>query len=148
LKLREDTFDAVLKRDLSFYDTIPSGKIVSRVTSDTQAFSAVVNLTSELMSQLLLLFLLLGYLFFVNVQLTLLTLALAPFVVAVALGFRKIARDTVTHSRRVNAEVNKHIQETISGIRVAKTFRQEHAVYEHSLDVNQQSYGINLRTGY
>lgn len=148
LKLREDTFDAVLKRDLSFYDSIPSGKIVSRVTSDTQAFSAVVNLTSELMSQLLLVFLLLGYLFFVDVQLTLLTLLLAPFIVAVALGFRKIARNTVTQSRRVNAEVNKHIQETISGIRVAKTFRQEHAVYGEFLDVNQQSYGINLRTGY
>lgn len=148
LKLREDTFDAVLKRDLSFYDSIPSGKIVSRVTSDTQAFSAVVNLTSELMSQLLLVFLLLGYLFFVDVQLTLLTLLLAPFIVVVALGFRKIARQTVTQSRRVNAEVNKHIQETISGIRVAKTFRQEHAVYDEFLDVNQQSYGINLRTGY
>ena len=148
LKLREDTFDAVLKRDLSFYDSIPSGKIVSRVTSDTQAFSAVVNLTSELMSQLLLVFLLLGYLFFVNVQLTLLTLALAPFIVIVALGFRKIARDTVTQSRRVNAEVNKHIQETISGIRVAKTFRQEGAVYDDFLNVNEQSYGINLRTGY
>ncbi|MBZ0276967.1 MAG: ABC transporter ATP-binding protein, partial [Anaerolineae bacterium] len=47
LKLREDAFDAVVKRDLSFYDSIPSGKIVSRVTSDTQAFSSVVQLTSE-----------------------------------------------------------------------------------------------------
>src|SRR5690349_16428151 len=37
LKVREDAFDAVLKRDLSFYDSFPSGKIVSRVTSDTQA---------------------------------------------------------------------------------------------------------------
>lgn len=148
LKLREDTFDAVLNRDLSFYDSIPSGKIVSRVTSDTQAFSAVVNLTSELMSQLLLVVLLLIYLFFVNVQLTLMTLALAPFIVIVAMGFRRIARDTVTQSRRVNAEVNKHIQETISGIRIAKAFRQEEAVYEDFLDVNQQSYGINLKTGY
>lgn len=148
LKLREDTFDAVLKRDLSFYDSIPSGKIVSRVTSDTQAFSAVVNLTSELMSQLLLVVLLLIYLFFVNVQLTLMTLALAPFIVMVALGFRRIARDTVTQSRRVNAEVNKHIQETISGIRIAKAFRQEDAVYDDFMDVNQQSYGINLKTGY
>ncbi|GAB5494671.1 MAG: ABC transporter ATP-binding protein [Phototrophicaceae bacterium] len=148
LKLREDTFDAVLKRDLSFYDSIPSGKIVSRVTSDTQAFSAVVNLTSELMSQLLLVVLLLIYLFFVNVQLTLMTLALAPFIVIVALGFRRIARDTVTQSRRVNAEVNKHIQETISGIRIAKAFRQEDAVYDDFMDVNQQSYGINLKTGY
>jgi ABC-type multidrug transport system, ATPase and permease components len=44
LKIREDAFDAVVNRDLSFYDTIPSGKIVSRVTSDTQAFSQVVTL--------------------------------------------------------------------------------------------------------
>src|SRR5512140_1226826 len=42
LKIREDAFDAVLKRDLSFYDTFASGKIVSRVTSDTQAFSQTV----------------------------------------------------------------------------------------------------------
>ena len=48
----------------------------------------------------------------------------------------------------VNAVVNAHVQETISGIRIAKTFRQESAVYDEFLDVNAQSYGINLRTGY
>lgn len=148
LNLREDTFDAVLKRDLSFYDQYSSGKIVSRVTSDTQAFSAVVNLTSELMSQILLVIILVGYLFSINLQLTVLLLALAPFIVAVALAFRKIARDTVTQSRRINAEVNSHIQESISGIRIAKAFRQEHSIYGEFVDVNKQSYGINLRTGY
>src|SRR5690606_16741570 len=50
LKVREDAFDAVLKRDLSFYDEFPSGKIVSRVTSDSQAFSNVVMLVMDLMS--------------------------------------------------------------------------------------------------
>jgi ATP-binding cassette, subfamily B, bacterial len=148
LKLREDAFDAVLNRDLSFYDEYPSGKIVSRVTSDTQAFSSVVQLTMDLMSQLLLIVLLVGYLFTVNINLTLLLLALAPFIVFTALMFRRIARDTVTQSRRVNAVVNNHIQETVSGISVAKTFRQEHNVFREFLDVNQQSYKINLRTGY
>lgn len=148
LSLREDAFDAVMKRDLSFYDAFPSGKIVSRVTSDTQAFSAVVMLSTDLMSQLLLVILLIGYLFSVNVQLTLLTLLLAPFIVATALAFRSIARRTVTQSRRVNAIVSAHIQETISGIGVAKTFRQEQTVFEEFLDVNLRSYGINLRTGY
>lgn len=148
LKLREDAFDAVLKRDLSFYDQFPSGKIVSRVTSDTQAFSSVVQLTMELLSQILLIVLLVGYLFMVNTQLTLLLLALAPFIVFTALMFRRIARNTVTQSRRVNAVVNAHIQETVSGIGVAKAFRQEHTVYGEFLDVNQRSYGINLRTGY
>ncbi len=37
LELREDAFEAVMARDLSFYDEFPAGKIVSRVTSDTQA---------------------------------------------------------------------------------------------------------------
>ncbi|MBN2471622.1 MAG: ABC transporter ATP-binding protein [Anaerolineae bacterium] len=148
LELRKDAFDAVVKRDLSFYDQYASGKIVSRVTSDTQAFSQVVKLTMDLMSQLLLIVLLLIYLFSVNVQLTLILLALSPFIVATALAFRKVARDTVTQSRRVNAVVSSHIQETVSGIRIAKTFRQEQAVYDEFQDVNAQSYRINLRTGY
>ncbi len=148
LQLREDAFDAVVKRDLSFYDNYSSGKVVSRVTSDTQAFSQVVALATDLMSQILLVILLIGYLFVVNVQLTLITLALAPFIVATALAFRRIARQTVTQSRRVNAVVSSHIQETVSGIGIAKAFRQERAIYEQFLDVNAQSYRVNLRTGY
>ncbi len=146
--LREDAFDAVVKRDLSFYDTFPSGKIVSRVTSDTQAFSQVVTLAMDLMSQLLLVVLLIGYLFSVDLKLTLITLTLAPFIVTAALMFRKVARDTVTQSRRIHAEVSAHIQETVSGIGVAKTFRQEHTIYQEFQEVNARSYRINLHTGY
>ena len=148
LKVRQDAFDAVLKRDLSFYDSIPSGKIVSRVTSDTQAFSNVVTLTLDLMSQLLLIVLLVGYLLLIDVRLTLYTMALAPFIIGTALAFRRIARETVTQSRRVRAVVSSHIQETVSGIGVAKTFRQEGAIYNEFLDVNQRSYRTNLRTNF
>jgi ATP-binding cassette, subfamily B, bacterial len=148
LKLREDAFDAVLKRDLSFYDMFSSAKIVSRVTSDTQSFSQVVTLTIDLLSQFLLIILLMIYLFSVNAQLAFITLLLAPLVIIAALTFRRIARDSITQSRRVNAEVNAHIQETVSGISVAKTFRQEHAIYDEFLHVNQHSRTINLRTRY
>jgi ABC-type multidrug transport system fused ATPase/permease subunit len=147
VRLREDAFDAVLARDLSFYDQFPSGKIVSRVTSDTQAFSNVVTLALDLMSQILLVFLLIGYLFTVDVPLTLMTLALAPFIIAVALAFRRIARDNITQQRRVTAEVNAHVQETISGISVAKTFRQESAIYNEFLSVNEKSFQYSWRTG-
>jgi len=148
LKLREDAFDAVLKRDLSFYDQFASGKIVSRVTSDTQAFSQVVTLTIDLMSRILLVGVLLIYLFTVSVQLTLILLALAPFIFVAALAFRKIARDSITQQRRVAAEVSSHIQETISGIGVAKTFRQEHTIYDEFLDVNKRSFWLGLRSGF
>ncbi len=148
LRLREDAFDAVLKRDMSFYDQFQSSKIVSRVTSDTQAFSQVVVLAMDLMSQILLVVLLIGYLFTVSSYLAWITLALAPFIVVVALGFRRLARNTITQSRRANAEVNSHVQETVSGISVAKSFRQEQAIYDEFIAVNKTSRDINLRTGY
>ncbi|MBZ0305382.1 MAG: ABC transporter ATP-binding protein/permease [Anaerolineae bacterium] len=148
LKLREDAFDAIMDRDLSFYDTFPSGKIVSRVTSDTAAFAQVVVLTIDLMSRILLVLFLLVYLATVSVKLMLVLTAISPFVMTAALAFRKIARDWVTQSRRVLAEVSNHIQETVSGIGVAKTFRQERTIYDEFLDVNHRSYRINLRTGF
>jgi ABC-type multidrug transport system fused ATPase/permease subunit len=84
----------------------------------------------------------------VSVQLSLILVGLAPFIFAAALAFRKLARDTITQQRRVQAEVSSHIQETISGIGVAKTFRQERAVYDEFLGVNRQSFWIGLRTGF
>jgi ATP-binding cassette, subfamily B, bacterial len=146
LKVRDDATDAVLKRDLSFYDSIPSGKVVSRVTSDTQAFANVVNLTLDLVSQLLLVVLLVGYLFTINFGLTLVVLAMSPFIIAISLAFRKIARDTVTQTRRIKAIVSSSIQEAVSGIRVAKTFRQEQALHDEFIKVNKQAFRINLRT--
>ena len=148
LSMREDAFDAVTKRDMSFYDKYPSGKIVSRVTSDTQAFSEVVRLSINLVSQLLLVVLLIGYLFTVNIAMTIVLLLIAPFIMGTALQFRRFARTTVTNSRRIMATVNAHIQETISGISVAKTFRREQMIYDEFLEVNQKAYGVNLRTGY
>lgn len=148
LRLRQDAFDAVLARDMSFYDEFSSGKIVSRVTSDTQDFTSVVTLTLDFMSQLLQVALIFVILFFINVKLSLIALALVPFIVAAALGFRHIARITTQQARRVLAEVNANVQESITGISVAKTFRQERAIYQDFLHVNAQSYQLNLRQGW
>ncbi|MBX0327714.1 ABC transporter ATP-binding protein/permease [Oscillochloris sp. ZM17-4] len=148
LKMREDACDSVLRRDMSFYDQYASGKIVSRVTSDTAAFSQVMNLSMELLSRLLLVFALVGYLATVSLKLTGILLALAPLIVGTALAFRAIARRTITASRRMNAEVSSHVQETVSGIGVAKTFRQEPAIYAEFINVNRQSQRVNQRTRY
>ena len=142
LDLREDAFNAVTERDMSFYDQYPTGKIVSRVLSDTQAFSETVRLSINLMSQLLLVVLLIIYLFTVNVQMALIVLAIMPFISYTALKFRTIARRTVTNSRRQLATVNAHIQESISGIGVAKSFRREQMIYDEFKAVNQQLYQV------
>ena len=52
--MREDVFAATIRHDMSFFDEHPSGKIVSRITSDTQDLSDVVTLITNLISQVLL----------------------------------------------------------------------------------------------
>lgn len=148
LKLRQDAFTAVMSRDMSFYDEFPSGKIVSRVTSDTQDFSNVVTLTLNLISQLLLVTLIVGYLFSINAQLAMVAVAIAPIVVGTALAFRSIARKTTQQSQRLLATVNATIQETISGISIAKNFRQERTIYDEFIDVNEKAYQVHIRQGF
>jgi ATP-binding cassette subfamily B protein len=147
LKLREDVFDATIRHDLSFFDEHPSGKIVSRVTSDTQDFAAVVTLVIDLLSQVLLVVLLSLWLLRIDVTLTLLLLGMTPIAAAIALSFRRVARQVTQHARRVTAKINAEIQESISGIMIAKGFRQEQAVYETFEANNRQAYRVGLRRG-
>jgi len=147
LKLREDVFDATVGHDLSFFDEHPSGKIVSRVTSDTQDFSTVVTLTMDLISQVLLVVILSVWLFTINLWLTLLLLGMTPIAVTIALSFRRVARRVTQRARRVTAKINAQIQESVSGIMVAKSFRQEHAIYADFDVINRQSYQVGLRRG-
>jgi len=148
LALQQDAFAAIVARDMSFYDEYPSGKIVSRVTSDTEKFATVVTLTLNLLSQLLLFFLIAGVLFYINARLALLALTITPAIVAIALGFRWIARRTTRRSQRSLARVNASVQEAISGITVAKNFRQEQNMYDAFKKVNEQSYHVNVRSGF
>jgi ABC-type multidrug transport system fused ATPase/permease subunit len=147
LKLREDVFDATIAHDLSFYDEHPSGKMVSRVTSDTQDFSTVATLVMDLLSQVMLVGLLAVWLAAINARLTLLLLAMSPLAVAIALSFRRVARRVTRRARRVTAKINAQIQESISGIVVAKSFRQERTIYDSFAVNNAQAYGVGLRRG-
>jgi len=147
LQLRQDVFSATIQHDLSFYDEHPSGKIVSRITSDTQDFSDVVGLTMNLLSQILLVVILTLYLFTISVQLTLVMLAMTPVAVIIALSFRNVARTVTRRARRVTAKINAQIQESFSGILVAKSFRREHAIYNEFEANNRQAYQVELRRG-
>ncbi len=147
LQLREDAFAATVRHDMSFYDEIPSGKVVSRVTSDTQDFAETVNLTLNLLSQVLLVLILIIYLLTIDVWLTLLMVIMAPIAAVMALSFRKLARRVTQNARRVTAVINAQIQESISGILVAKGYRQERAIYNTFDANNWQGYRVGLQRG-
>ena len=74
-------------------------------------------------------------------------LLMLPVAIGVSLAFRSIARVATRHGSRAMAAVNDNIQESVTGISVAKNFRQEAMIYDEFGDVNRQSYRINLRRG-
>jgi ABC-type multidrug transport system fused ATPase/permease subunit len=147
LRLRQDVFKTVTEHDMSFYDENASGKIVSRVTSDTQDFSQVVTLVTDLISQVLQVIIVLVVLFFVDWQLTLIVLSSGPFMILLSLGLRKIARTISLRAKQARAIVNANVQESVSGIAVAKGFRQEQALYDGFEEINQETYRIGLKRG-
>jgi ATP-binding cassette, subfamily B, bacterial len=144
LAMRRDAFNAAARQDLAFYDEFSSGRVVSRITSDTQEFGEVIVLSTDVVNQLSSAFILIFILFTIDWKLTLLVLAMTPFIVLAALGFRKLARRATRQGSRAVGEVNKAIQEAVTGIRVAKNFRQEQAIYDEFLTVNRQAYKINI----
>jgi ATP-binding cassette subfamily B protein len=122
--LRVDAFEAVIGHDLSFFDQFRAGRIISRITTDTQEFSQVVVLIADIVSQLLSLVFLAAVLFRISWQLTLAVLLFSSTIVLVAYGMRRIARRVTRRGFQAIAEVNAAIQEAVTGISVAKNFRQ------------------------
>ncbi len=148
LAIRSDSFAASARKDLSFYDEFSTGRIVSRITGDTQEFGEVLILAMDVVSQLTVALILIFVLFSIQWQLTLVVLSMAPFVVLASLGFRRLARRVTQQSSRALGEVNKSIQEAVTGIRVAKNYRQEQAIYDEFRGINNQAYTINVRRGF
>ncbi len=147
-EMRKDAFAAAIERDLAFYDRHKTGTVVSRITSDTQEFGDVMLLGSEVISQFLSVLILFVALLSYSVELTIVLLLTMPMVVIASLLFRHLARIVTRQGARAMAVVNDNIQESVTGISVAKNFRQEQMIYSEFTLVNNLSYGINLRKGF
>jgi len=146
-QLRKDAFAAAVDRDMAFYDTEKSGKVVSRITNDTQELNTVLVFSADIISQIVEFLILFAVMLNIDWRLTLLLLALLPLVVGVSLIFRRLARVVTRQGSRAMAAVNDNIQESVTGISVAKNFRREAMIYDEFKDINYQSYLINLRRG-
>ncbi len=136
-----------MAHDLSFYDENAAGKVVSRITTDTEDFAGVIALVADFISQIMLVVFFFAYLTSISTLLSLLLLAMAPFAILVAIGFRKLARFVTLHAKRVTAEVNARIQESIAGVSVAKAFRRERSLWTGFKADNGLAYRFHLRRG-
>ena len=147
LSLRSDAFSAAAGHDLSFYDKHSSGRIVSRITSDTKDFGDVVILVTDVLSQFVQAIILAVILFTIDVRLTLYLFALLPLIFLTATSLRRLMRRVTRRGMQAMASVNANIKESVSGIAVAKNYRQEAAIYTAFDAANRQSYTVNVQRG-
>ncbi len=147
-QMRSDAFAAAVNRDLGFYDDNKSGKIVSRITSDTQEFGNILVIFSDIFVQIVQIVILFLVLVSRSKELSVLVLLWLPIFVIMSLVFRHLSRIVGRQGSRAMAAVNDNIQESVSGISIAKNFRRENLIYEEFVGVNRLSYKINLRRGF
>lgn len=148
LDLRARAFRAAAEHDLSFYDQFSSGRIVSRITSDTNDFGQLVVIVTDVGAQFVQAIFLGVVLFRTDLKLSLMLMAFLPVIFAVAWGFRAMARRVTKRGMKAMADVNAAIKETISGIAIAKNFRQEESIFKSFEESNQQSYRVNVQRGF
>jgi ATP-binding cassette subfamily B protein len=148
LDMRARAFRAATAHDLSFYDQFSSGRIVSRITSDTNDFGQLVVIITDVASQIVQAVILGVVLFLTEWRLSLLLMAFLPFIFGVASLFRVLARRVTKRGMKAMSDVNAAIKETISGISIAKNFRQEESIFKSFDESNQQSYQVNVQRGF
>jgi ATP-binding cassette, subfamily B, bacterial len=148
LELRTRAFRAAAEHDLSFYDQFSSGRIVSRITSDTNDFGQLVIIVTDVGAQIVQAIILGVVLFRTDLTLSLMLMAFLPVIFGVAAGFRVMARRVTKRGMKAMSDVNAAIKETISGISIAKNFRQEESIFKSFDESNQQSYHVNVQRGF
>ncbi len=147
LALRTEAFDAAAEHDLSFYDQFSSGRIVSRITSDTNDFGQLVVIVTDVSAQLVTAIILGVVMFQTEWHMALIMYAFVPVMFVVTSAYRNLARRATRSGMQAMAEVNQAIKETVSGIAIAKNFRQEQSIFEIFDLANQQSYRVNVQRG-
>jgi len=148
LNLRALAFRAAVEHDLSFYDQFSSGRIVSRVNTDTSTLGELIIIITDVSAQILNAILLGIIIVRTEWRLSLVLFAFLPFIFLLALLFRRMARKVTKSGMQAMADVNSAIKETVSGIAIAKNFRQESGIFDTFNAANRTSYRVNVWRGF
>lgn len=124
--LRQQLFSHLQRMPLSYFDKNPIGRLVTRVTNDTETLNDMyTNVLVTLIKDFVLLAGTVVIMFQLNVALTLITLAVMPVVIVLTIFFRIRIRKVYRNVRISLAKINSAISENISGIRIIQMFHRE-----------------------
>jgi len=152
--LRMRIFAHLQSQPVGFYERRQAGQLISRMTNDVQALdSLVTDSVVTLFQSSLTLLGTMAILLWLDVELALLTFLIFPVMALASLAFRIASADAYARTRTAIGAITAYLQESLSGIRVVRSFSQEprhverfHALNERNRDVNMTT--VNLNAAY
>lgn len=145
--LRNELYRHLQNLDMAYYDRNRTGDLMSRVTSDVGMLQQLVsNGMMQIVTDLFTFTAIALYMFYVDWQLTLLMLATFPLMLFTTRMFSKRIRSSFKTVQQSVAEVSNHLQDTLSGIRVIKSFANEDYESERFAVRSETNMRANLRT--
>ena len=145
--LRIRIFTHLQSQPIGFYESRPAGVLISRMTNDVEALeSLVTDSVVTLFQSGLTLIGAIGVLLYLDVKLALLTFCIVPFVAGGSIWFRLVSAGAFRRTRETIGSITAYLQETLSGIRVVRSFGQEPAHEARFAQLNEDNREANMVT--
>ncbi len=145
-RMREEVFAHIHTLSVNFFNTQPVGKLVTRVSNDTEA---VNELFSQILAKLFKnLVKIIGFavvMLSINVRMALYSFLLIPFVTGLTFFFRYMSRKAYRLTRTRITELNTFLSEHISGMKLIQIFAREREKYQEFEDKSEQLFRANWR---
>lgn len=146
IDIRMDVFSHLLRLPMVFFDRNPVGRLVTRVTNDIGALNEFfTSVLVYIFKDILLIIGLLVIMFKMNAGVTLIIIALTPFIIIATTIFREKVREAYREVRRKLAHINAFVQESLSSINIIQAYNQEKKNYERFDKINEELFRANMR---
>ncbi len=145
-RLRVALYAQLQRLSLTFHDQQRTGDLITRVTKDVDKVQELItNNVVEASSNLMMLLGMLGVMFWLDWQLSLVTVALSPLLFITVSRYRQRIKQAEQHVRRKEGDITSLAQETISSIRLVKAFGREEFETDRFEAHSEEALGANLR---
>ncbi|MEC0210838.1 ABC transporter ATP-binding protein [Paenibacillus ehimensis] len=139
--IRKDVFAQVGRLPVHYFDNLPAGKVVSRITNDTESIRELyVNVLANFFSGIVYMAAILGALFFLDVKLALIALPLVPILYVWIVVYRRFASKYNHAIRSRLSDINGMINESIQGMPIIRAFRRQKETLEEFEQLNEQHF--------
>lgn len=140
-KMREDVFGQIQKLPIRYFDNLPAGKVVARITNDTEAIRELyVTVLSTFFTSAIYITGIYIALFILNVKLALICLLLLPILYVWSLVYRKYASKYNHKIRARNSDINAIVNESIQGMNVIQAFNREKQTQSEFEKLNEDHF--------